>query len=411
MASRCRAFQFQLLPTVKQSRALTSLLAEQCRLYNAALEERRGAWRLERRSVSRFEQYRTLTGMADQEPALLSFGVTVARGTLLRLDRAFANFFRRVAAGERPGFPRFRPAKRFDSAEWPDVQGWKIDAAAGRLYLQGVGHVKMRMHRQISGTPKTITVARVGRRWQLTVFCADVPSAPLPDTGKSVGVDVGVTVAVALSDGRLIDNPRHIGAREDALTRAQRLVASRCQGSRRRSKASAAVTELHRRVRAQRRDFLHKQSRILVNEYDVIVMDELQIRNMTRRPKPIPDGSGGFAANKATAKAELNKSILDVGWGHFQAMVAYKAEEAGRQLVVVNPRRTSQTCAACGYVHKDSRKGTVFRCVSCGHRDHADVNAAVNILRAGLAQRPQARSEPKGRVAIRPITSRATTRR
>jgi putative transposase len=122
-----------LTPTVKQRQALDRLLVEQCRLYNAALEERRGAWRWERRSVSRYEQYKNLTGLAEQEPALLGFGVTVARGTLLRLDRAFQAFFRRVKAGETPGFPRFRSVRRFDSVEWPDVSGWRLDEGSRRL--------------------------------------------------------------------------------------------------------------------------------------------------------------------------------------------------------------------------------------------------------------------------------------
>lgn len=137
MSRACRAFQFMLEPTVKQRHALDRLLVEQCRLYNAALDERRGAWQLEERSVTRYEQYRTLTGLAAQEPALMAFGVTVARGTLLRLDRAFQAFFRRVKAGQTPGFPRFRSVRRFDSVEWPDVDGWKLDEGARRLYLRG----------------------------------------------------------------------------------------------------------------------------------------------------------------------------------------------------------------------------------------------------------------------------------
>jgi putative transposase len=387
MAGDCRAFQFVLSPTVKQQRALAALLAEQCRLYNAALEERRGAWRLERRTVSRFDQYKTLTGMADQEPALLSFGVTVARGTLLRLDRAFRGFFRRVAAGQPAGFPRFRSVSRFDSVEWPDTNGWKLDESCGRLYVRGVGHVKVRAHRPIRGAPKTITVARVGKRWKVTVFCVGVPAQPLPMTGKVIGVDVGVTVAAALSDGRVIANPRHLAASTDELARARKLVASRQPGSRRRAKAAAAVGVVHRRIANRRRDFLHKQSRALVNEHDLIVIEDLRITNMTRRPKPVADEFGGFAPNGAAAKAGLNRSILDVGWGRFRAMLAYKAEEAGRQLIVINPRHTSQTCAECGYIDKRNRDGAVFECRRCGHCDNADVNAARNIIRAGLAQR------------------------
>jgi putative transposase len=247
--------------------------------------------------------------------------------------------------------------------------------------------VKVRLHRQLRGTPKTINVARVGRRWRVTLFCVDVPAAPLAPTGASVGLDVGVTVAAALSNGRLIDNPRHLRRSEDAMKRAQRVLTARRRGSRRRAKAALAVATLGRRIANQRRDFLHKQSRALVNEFDLIAIEKLPIANMTRRPKPVAEPEGGFAPNGAAAKAGLNKSIIDAGWFRFREMLTYKAEEAGRQLILVDPHYTSQMCADCGHVDEDNRHGTVFKCVACRHSAHADVNAAVNILRAGLARR------------------------
>ena len=219
MASNCRAYQYVLAPTVKQTRALEQLLSVQCGLYNAALEERRGAWKWEKRSVTRFDQYRNLTGLAEQQPELMAFGVTVARGTLLRLDRAFQGFFRRVKAGQTPGFPRFKSWRRFDSVEWPDVSGWKVDENACRLYLQGIGHLKLRLHRALRGTPKTITLSRQGKRWLVTVFCVDVAAQPLPATGTQDGVDVGVNVLAGLSDGRLIANPRHLARSRNRLAR------------------------------------------------------------------------------------------------------------------------------------------------------------------------------------------------
>ena len=195
-----------------------------------------------------------------------------------------------------------------------------------RLYnaaLQGVGQVKVRLHRPMRGVPKTITVRRVGRRWQVTVFCVNVPAQPLPATGRQVGVDVGVTVVAGLSDGRVIDNPRHLRNSQERLGRAQQLLAGRRRGSNRRRRAGEQVGRLHRKIRNQRRDFLHKLSRSLVDDHDLIAVEDLRITNMTRRPTPVPDPAGGFAPNGAAAKAGLNKSILDAGWGTLIAMLAY----------------------------------------------------------------------------------------
>ncbi len=143
-------------------------------LYNAALEQRRGVWRWERRSVSRFDQFGELTGW---DHPMLEFGIVAARGTLTRLDRAFQRFYRRVRAGQRAGFPRFKSRTRFDSVEYPDRGGWRIDG--NRLYLRGVGHIRFRTSRRgIRGTPKTLTVRREGKRWRFTVFAhADMNAA------------------------------------------------------------------------------------------------------------------------------------------------------------------------------------------------------------------------------------------
>jgi putative transposase len=384
----CRAFSYLLQPTVRQRAALLRLLDAQRELYNAALEERRGVWRWEARRVTKYEQYRTLTGLRAVRPDALGWGVTVCRGTLTRLDEAFKAFYRRCGRGETPGFPRFRGEDRWDSVQWPEVYGWRFHAATSRLYVQGVGHIKVRVHRPLRGIPKTCTVRREGRRWRVTVFCSAVATQPLPATGRHVGVDRGVTAVVATSDGMVVDNPRFLARSARRLADAQqRLAKKRGRGGRRR--ASEAVARAHRKVRSQRADFLHKLSHQLVTGYDTIVIEDLKIANMTRRPKPRPDGDGGYDPNGAAAKAGLNRSILDAGWGRLDRMLTYKAEEAGRKLIRVDPRHTSQRCAHCGTIDRDNRVGTVFRCTSCGHTDHADINAARNILRAGLAQREQ----------------------
>jgi putative transposase len=157
-----RAFNFLLQPTPRQRESLTALLDLQRELYNAALEERRGAWRWERRYVTRCDQYLTLTNLRDVRPDAVSWGVVVCRGTLARLDEAFRGFHRRFEQGERPGFPRFKPAPRWDSVSWPDDAGWRLNEAAKRLYVQGVGHIKVRRHRLTNGIPKTLTIRQEG---------------------------------------------------------------------------------------------------------------------------------------------------------------------------------------------------------------------------------------------------------
>ncbi|MBV8305360.1 MAG: transposase, partial [Acidimicrobiia bacterium] len=356
---------------------------------NAALEERRGAWTWERRSVSRYEQFRTLTGLRVVRPEVLAWGVTVCRGTLTRLDRAFAAFYRRCAAGETPGYPRFRSAHRWDSVQWDDASGWRLDTEARRLRLCGIGSLKIRIHRAPEGAPKALTVRREGRRWWVTVRCVDVPAEPLPPNGRRVGIDLGVEVLVATSDGELVANDRHARRSAARLARAQQDLVTKQRRSQRRRLAVDRVAAAHRKVRAQRADTLHKLSRRLVNHYDLIVHEKLVVPNMVRRPAPRPAGDGTYEPYGATAKSGLNRSIHDAGWGLLLAMIAYKAEGAGRTVIAVDPRNTSRRCAACGHVSVRNRRGTVFECQACGHAAHADTNAAVNILRAGLALREQ----------------------
>jgi putative transposase len=336
--------------------------------------------------VSYVDQCRTLTTLREVRPEVLASGVKVCRGTLRRLDWAFAAFYRRCQAGQRPGYPRFRSRSRWHSSQWEDSSGWRLDPAARRLDLMGIGAIKVRLHRPVRGVPKAITVRRDGRRWWVTIRCVDVPAEPLPPTGRQVGVDVGVTVLIATSDGALITNDRHGQRAANRLARAQRDVATKQRGSEHRRRAAERVAAAHRRVRNRRTDSLHQLSRRLVNDHDLIVHEQLAVENLVRRPQPRPDGAGGYEPNGARAKTGLNRCIHDAGWGRLLAMIAYKAESAGRTVIAVDPRNTSRTCADCGHISAGNRRGAVFECQVCGHQAHADTNAAINILRAGRAQ-------------------------
>jgi len=341
-------------------------------------------WTREGRRVTRFEQFGQLAALRECRPDVLEFGVCPARGSLTRLDRAFAAFFRRAGIGGKAGYPRFKGRDRFDSVEYPDRSCWALHEQTGRVYLQGVGHVRYRRYRLIPGEPKTLTLRREGRRFRVTVFCEVDRPNPKDKTGARVGVDLGVACLFARSDGELVENPRWFAGSERRLTKAQRELARKQRGSAGRRLAAARVAAIHRKVARQRRDLHHQLSRRLVDAFDVICVEDLNIAGMRRSAR----GTRGAPGVKVAAKRGLNRSIQDAGWAQLLRFISYKAEEAGRDMIAVNPRLTSQTCAACGHVEGANRVSQAeFRCRRCAHQAHADVNAACNILRAGLALR------------------------
>ena len=345
-----------------------------------------------RRRVTFFSQDAQLKEIRAEDPERYGrWSFSCERAAIKRLDRAFQAFFRRVKAGEKPGYPRFKGRGWWDSVEWRAANGgarWDSvrHPTVTRVYLQGVGHVRAHQHRAVKGRVKTITAKCEGRRWYVVLSCDDVPAEPLEPVHRTVGIDMGVASFLTTSNGMRVPNPRRLAAAAGRLADAQRDLACKKRGSNRRKKAVAKVARLHSKVRRQRLDHAHKTALALVRDYDLIAHEDLQAANMTRRPKPRPDNADGYVPNGAAAKAGLNKSILDAGWGIFLRILAAKAESAGRQVIAVNPRHTSQRCAQCGHTAAGNRATQAdFRCLACGHHAHADVNAALNILRAGLA--------------------------
>jgi putative transposase len=390
-----RSFQYPLNPTRRQAQALDRLLALQSEAYNAALQERRDAWRHGVR-VTKFEQFGQIKELWECRPDVMAYGVTVLRGTLTRLDRAFQAFFRRVRRGQRPGYPRFRSWRRFDTASYEDTSGWKLKPESRRLYVHGVGDIKINLHRPLRGVPKTLHVSRKGKKWYAAIQCADVPRQPLPATGRVVGCDLGVASLVTTSDGEHIANPRHFGHIAYRLARAQQGVARAEKWSARRRRRVEQSAALHRKAYRARKDHNHKVSRHLVDTYDLIAFEALNIPNMTRSAKGTIDAPG----TKVAQKAGLNREIHSAGWAGLLSMVAYKAEDAGRHLEMVPARHTSQTCHSCGHRDAANRISQAeFRCQRCGVTRHADHNAAMNILRAGLAQRATRETEDARKTA------------
>lgn len=382
MTELYRRYRYRIYPTAAQAAALNEQLGAACDLYNAALEHRRWMYRSYGVSVTKYDQYRELTDVRAETGALpAGMAAWAQRSALDRLDKAFAAFFRRLSAGESPGYPRFRSRRRYDSLTWPANGGARL--RDGHLRLQGVGSVRVRWHREIpdGADVRTVTVKRQTGRWYATFVVRLPDPQPLSPTGVNVGVDRGVTVPFALSTGEHVEGPRaqRIGAA--SVRRAARKVA-RCQrNSHRQRKARALLARQQEREANRRQDFLHKFSRRLVNENDTIAFEVLNIAGMTRSARGTVERPG----RNVSRKRGLNRSIQDQGWGMLVTMTSYKAVEAGRRVVKVPAAFTSQTCHGCGTVDAASRKGATFACTACGHEAHADTNAARNILRAGLA--------------------------
>ena len=379
-----RAYVFSLDPTRGQAGRLDECLRDHRRLYNAALEHRRTAYARAHVNIRYGQQAGELSAIRADDVEQGRWSFSSQQATLRRLDVAFRAFFRRVKAGETPGYPRFKGGDRFDSVVWPtdgDGCGWQREP--GRVYLQGVGHVRVRQHRPIEGHVKTFEIKREGRRWMVVLFCDEVPAHPLPATGVSVGVDLGVVRFATLTDGTVIDNPRWLRTSADELASAQQHL-SRCQRkSQNRRRARERVAAMHRRIRRRRADFHHKTARALVRAYDVIAVEDLRIRNMTRSAAGTVEAPGTNVA----AKSGLNRSILDAAWGLFLVILTSKAEDAGREIRSVDPRYTSVTCPDCQGRCQRPRQDTAI-CTQCGSVFDADAVGAFNVAtRAGLGSR------------------------
>lgn len=361
-----RTYRYRLYPTARQAQALDKQLGEACDLYNAALQHRRDMWREHEVSVSAYTQGAEIKDM--RAAGLLDAGANAwSQGFVLaRLDRSFQAFFRRVEAGGAPGYPRFRSRSRYDTLTWTFGKGGGIAVTGRRLRLQGVGHIKIRMHRPIpdGATMREGSVTRRNGRWYVNFSLDNITARPLPATGESIGLDLGITTFAATSDGELIAGPRANRAAAGAVRRAQRKVARRHRGSSRRRKAVNLLGREREREANRRRDHAHKLSRELVNRYDTICIEALNVRGL--------------------ARGILSRDVHDQGWALFTQLLADKAEDAGRELILVDPRNTSQMCSACGVIVLKPLSQRTHSC-DCGYTADRDVNAARNIL-AGMAR-------------------------
>lgn len=345
-----RTFKFRLYPSKGQITRLQATLGLCCELYNAGLQERRDAYRIERKSICYVEQANQLPEIKELRPELNEIHSQVLQDVLKRLDKAFQAFFRRVKERQgKAGFPRFRSSKRYDSFTYAQ-SGFALKG--GKLWLSKVGDVRIKLHRPIEGKVKTLTVTRSATGKWYACFSVECTPEPLPQNDKAVGIDVGLTAFATLSTGEQIDNPRFFRTDEKALAKVQR------------RKNRKATARIHERIRFRRSNFAHQLSRALVSMFGVIAFEDLNIKGMVRNHC-------------------LSKSIQDAAWNQLVQFTTYKAESAGRRSVCVDPRNTSRLCSACGTIVEKDLSVRVHHC-QCGLVLDRDHNAAINILSLGL---------------------------
>jgi putative transposase len=359
-----KTYKYRLMPTPTQEQALERVLSRCWMLYNVAVEQRKTWWqRGQKLGVSYYQQKRELPELKATCPEYADVHAHILQDVIWRVERAFQAFFRRVKAGETPGYPRFRGRGRYNSFTFPEY-GNSALLDGGVLSLSKIGRIPIRLHRPIEGAPKTVTISREADGWYACFSCADVPVQPLPVTGLETGIDLGIEAFVTLSDGTRILHPGWYRKAERRLKMAQRQVSRRKKGSNRRKKAIVLLAKAHQHVARQRADFHHKTALALLQQNDTIYHEDLQTANMVKNH-------------------HLAKSIQDAGWSQFLAILCAKAAYAGRRVIAVPPAFTSQRCSGCGVM---AHKGLSVRwhaCPDCGTSLHRDHNAALNIQRLG----------------------------
>lgn len=348
------------MPTRAQEAALSTTLTLCQRLYNGMLEERRGAYKKAGKTLTAYDQMKSLPEVKEALPEYAGVNAQVLQDVAKRLDRSFKGFFSRVKQGKTPGYPRFRSRDRYDSFTYPQPSQTSVSQDGRTVYLPKIGNVRIRLHRPFSGKLKTLAVKREGSEWYAVLTCEVERPAPLPPTGSQVGIDLGVAHLVITSDGEFVENPRPLRSAQKQLRVAQRALSRKKRGSNRRKKAKQRVARLHLKVKRQRDDLHHKTAVKLVREHDLIAHENLNITGL--------------------ARTRMAKSVLDAGWGSLIEKLHVKAEWAGRVVIAVNPEYTSQDCSACGHRERHPLSVREFTCVNCGTHHQRDVNAAKNIL-------------------------------
>lgn len=375
--TRRQAFKFELMPTPGQEAKMRQF-AGCCRYtYNKALELQQKSYSENKKHLSYADLCKLLTAWRGETDWLADAPSQPLQQALKNLTAAYKNFFKK-----RSGLPRFKKRGRHDSFKYPDTKTFKIDQANSRVFLPKLGWMRYRNSREILGIAKNITVSIVAGKWYFSVQTEREVQTPVHTSQSVIGIDVGIKRFATLSDGSFIEPLNSFKRHENRLAKAQQIMSRKTKGSNNWNKAKNRVQKIQNQSANARKDYLHKITTTISKSHAVVVIEDLQVSNMSRSASGTIENPGKNVA----AKSGLNKAILDQGWGMFRQMLEYKLPWRGGTLIAVPPQNTSRTCIVCGHVSAENRKSQAkFKCVACGFEGNADYVGAVNILRAGHA--------------------------
>lgn len=384
----CRKVTYKLYPNARQHQQLEDWTGLHCELYNAALQERIEAYRKHGLSIGYYDQQNMLPAIKQDRPDLAPLGSHALQQTLRKLDRAFTAFFRRVKAGQTPGFPRFKSRQRFAGFCYPDKAGWKLqgNGPSGATIRIGTGEHAMSIRARgrhrfgPEARPNDLTIMRKGEQWyaSVTLKVAEAVCARERQGNLHRGIDFGVSHWATFEDGSTVDNPRFLRESLPELARLHRERARKRKGSIRYRRLSRCIARLHERIGNKRRDFIHKKTSDLVENCAVIATEALSTGNISRSARGTVERPG----RRVKQKSGLNREILSVGLAMAHQMLEYKAAEAGTRWHVANTRqlKPTQRCSKCWAVAAKTLSQRVHKCQSCGHAAPRDQNSAAVVL-------------------------------
>lgn len=365
-----RTFKYRIYPNKEQKAKIGKVLYLCRTLYNLALEQKIFAYSIQRKNISKFDQDNQLVELKNAYPIFSEAYSQALQNTLDRLEKAFQNFFRKIKNKEKAGFPRFKSENRFNSFIFPQYK--KLIVIKNKIHLPKIGDVKIIYHRQIEGITKTLSVIKEADNYYVSITCMiekEQQKKVVISRNKVIGIDLGLTHFATLSNNETIANPRYFKKSSTKLKRQQRNLNRKKMKSTNRREQRRIVSRIHNRVRNQRKDFLHKLSKEIVSKYDLIAFEDLDIKQLL---------SNGVK--------NINRSINDVAWRQFINYCTYKAEDAGKHLILVDAKDTTKECNKCHYIMKLPLWVREYNCPQCGLRIDRDYNASLNVVDRAIDQ-------------------------